>query len=139
MQYLAGKNLVGKSSDTATQRYTSRHNCRTSIASSITASALTKKGQPISRLPVCYLKGRETRLLVERIAVLGVFAEAVATDGAVRDTDVDKPEYVYDGNQQKDYLPSWLFYVVLTGNADTNHVDGGHDGKGQTSVNVGQH
>ena len=83
--------------------------------------------------------GRETRLLVERIAVLGVFAEAVATDEAIGDTDVDKPEYVYDGNQQKDYLPSWLFHVVLTGNADTNHVDGGYDGKGQTSVNVGQH
>ena len=38
-------------------------------------------------------------LVVEGIAVLGVFAVAVATDGAICDADVDEPEDVDDGNQ----------------------------------------
>ena len=38
-------------------------------------------------------------LVVEGIAVLGVFAVAVATDGTICDADVDEPENVHDGNQ----------------------------------------
>ena len=38
-------------------------------------------------------------LVVEGIAVLGIFAGAVAADGAICDADVDEPEDVDDGNQ----------------------------------------
>ena len=47
-------------------------------------------------LPVLYGWGM---LFVERIAVFGVFAKAVAADGAVGDADVDEPKDVHDGNQ----------------------------------------
>lgn len=41
----------------------------------------------------------EWGLIVEGISVLGVFAKAVAADGAVGDADVDEPKDVHDGNQ----------------------------------------
>ena len=77
-------------------------------------------------------------LVVEGIAVLGIFAVAVAADGAICDADVDEPEDVDDGNQQENYLPCGLVHVVLAGDADAEHVEGSNDGNNQRDVNVGE-
>ena len=78
-------------------------------------------------------------LVVEGIAVLGIFAVAVATDGTIGDADVDEPENVHDGNQQENYLPCGLVHVVLAGNADEEHIEDGKGENGQIDVDAREH
>ena len=78
-------------------------------------------------------------LVVEGIAVFGIFAVAVATDGAICDADVDEPEDVDDGNQQENYLPCGLVHVVLAGDADAEHVEDGNGRYGQIDVDAREH